>query len=98
MNILHFIYIVFLFFVLTPAILVRLPPKANKWIVALVHGIVFAVIFSLTNHFVLSFSRKLEGYTDMSDNITSEQIADVSNNVLNVDNQFQTPLPTATIQ
>ena len=64
MNFLHFIFTVFLFVVLTPAIFVRLPPKGNKWIVALVHGIVFATIYYLSNHFLF---RRLEGLTNIDD-------------------------------
>ena len=74
MNIFHFLYVVFLFVLLTPAILVRLPPKGNKWTVALVHGVIFSVILLLTNHFVSGFSKNLEGL-DLSNNAI-----DVSNN------------------
>jgi hypothetical protein len=65
MNIFHFLYVVFLFVLLTPAILVRLPPKGNKWTVALVHGVIFSVILLLTNHFVSGFGKNLEGNTGM---------------------------------
>lgn len=75
MNIFHFIYVVFLFVVLTPAILVRLPSKGNKWMVALVHGIIFGLILLLTNHFVSGFGKILEGLPDSSNNAI-----DVSNN------------------
>ena len=40
MNYLH----VILFFLLTPGILVSLPPKGSKYTVALVHAILFGLI------------------------------------------------------
>jgi hypothetical protein len=52
MNWFFTIYIAILFFILTPSILLRLPPKGNKYVVALVHAIVFAVIFHFTFKFV----------------------------------------------
>jgi hypothetical protein len=52
MNWVFIIYIAALFFILTPSILVRLPPKGNKYTVALVHAIVFAIIFHFTYKFV----------------------------------------------
>jgi hypothetical protein len=48
------IYIVFLFIVLTPGILLRIPPKGSKLVVAAVHGIVFALVFCLSYKFVLN--------------------------------------------
>jgi len=76
MNFVYFLYIVFLFFVLTPAILLRIPPKGNKWLVALVHGGVFAVILLLTSEFVLSLGKKMEGLT------TQSNVVDLSFNPL----------------
>jgi hypothetical protein len=36
-----------LFFLLTPGILVSLPPKASKYVVALTHAIVFTALYHL---------------------------------------------------
>jgi len=47
-----FIYAFLLFFVLTPGVLVYLPPKSSKTVVALTHAVIFAVIWSLTNKMV----------------------------------------------
>jgi len=52
MNWFFTIYIAVLFFILTPSVLLKLPPKGNKYTVALVHAIVFAVIFHFTYKFV----------------------------------------------
>jgi hypothetical protein len=80
MNIFHFLYVVFLFVLLTPAILVRLPPKGNKWTVALVHGVLFSVILLLTNNFVSTFGKNLEGLSEknLSDDLMNN--TDVSGN------------------
>jgi hypothetical protein len=42
------IYSAILFFILTPNILVRLPPKSSKFVVAATHAVIFAVIFHFT--------------------------------------------------
>ena len=49
-------YAAILFFVLTPAILVRLPPKGGKFTVAAVHAVVFALVFHFTHKFVWQLS------------------------------------------
>ena len=52
------IFVVLLFVLLTPGILLRLPPKGNKYTVAVVHGLVFAVVL----YFVcLYYFKKTEG-------------------------------------
>ena len=38
--------VVLLFFLLTPGVLLSLPPGGGKYTVALVHGIVFAVLLA----------------------------------------------------
>lgn len=62
MNLVVFIYMVLLFVVLTPGILLTLPSGASKKVVALTHGVVFAVVWWLTHKFVWQFSLKLEGF------------------------------------
>lgn len=49
-------YAAILFFVLTPAVLVRLPPKGGKFTVAAVHAVVFALIFHFTHKLVWQLS------------------------------------------
>jgi hypothetical protein len=46
------LYIAVLFFVLTPGILVHFPNRGSKLVVALTHGVLFAVIFYFTYKFV----------------------------------------------
>jgi hypothetical protein len=46
------VYAAILFFVLTPGILLSLPPKGSKMMVALTHGVVFALVFHFTHKMV----------------------------------------------
>ena len=47
-------FIVLLFVVFTPGVLLRLPPKGSKYVVAVVHGLVFAFVlcFAYKNYFI----------------------------------------------
>jgi len=45
-------FVVVLFVALTPGVLLRLPPGGSKLTVALVHGVVFALLLHLTKGFV----------------------------------------------
>ena len=62
MQIPQSILIVILFVVLTPGILLSLPPGSSKLVVAVTHAIVFLVIYRLTVDFVLSLSATTEGF------------------------------------
>jgi len=53
------LYAALLFFILTPDVLLHLPPKANKYTVALVHALVFALIFHFTHKYVSTLSAGL---------------------------------------
>ena len=44
-----------LFVLLTPGILLTLPPKGSKLTVALVHGVVFAVLFCMAHKYFNSY-------------------------------------------
>jgi len=50
-----FIYTVVLFVILTPGILLRLPPGGSKLTVAVVHGIVFALVMQFAYKTIKSF-------------------------------------------
>jgi hypothetical protein len=52
MYLLCTLYVALLFFVLTPGILLSLPPKASKYMVAATHALVFAVIYHFTHDMV----------------------------------------------
>lgn len=46
------LYLAVLFFVLTPGVLVSLPPGGSRITVALTHAVVFAIVFTLTRKMV----------------------------------------------
>ena len=52
MDIAMFVYAALLFFVLTPGILVRIPPNGNKRLVSAVHAVVFGLVWSLSHKFI----------------------------------------------
>jgi membrane protein implicated in regulation of membrane protease activity len=43
-------FIALLFAALTPGVLVTLPPRSSKLVVALTHGVVFALVYHLTRN------------------------------------------------
>ena len=51
-NPIMFVYAFLLFFVLTPGVLLSLPPKSGKMTVALTHALVFALIWTFTHKMV----------------------------------------------
>jgi hypothetical protein len=61
MNVVMFVYTFLLFFVLTPGVLLSLPPKGSKLLVAATHALVFALVFGFTYKMVGKFSSKMEG-------------------------------------
>ena len=67
MSIALFVYAFLLFFVLTPGILLSLPPKGSKIVVALTHAFVFALVWHFTHKIVWRSTQGLfEGMDDMS--------------------------------
>ena len=61
MSLLVSLYAAVLFFLLTPAILLRLPANGSKFVVAAVHALVFALIFHFTHKIVWRLGARLEG-------------------------------------
>ena len=51
-----FIYVVVLFILLTPGILVMLPPGGDKMTVTLVHALIFGLIFSMAHGTIMKLS------------------------------------------
>jgi hypothetical protein len=64
MNLIITIYIAVLFFVLTPGVLVSLPPKSSKLVVAGFHAVVFALIWHFTHKIVWRMSVGHEGFAE----------------------------------
>ena len=60
-----FIYTAFLFFVLTPGILLTIPKKSSKYMVALVHSLLFALVLYCANNLFLHAS---EGFSSLCNN------------------------------
>ena len=52
-NFSSFIYVVFLFYVLTPNVLLRIPPNGSKHVVAFMHAIVFALVYYCTYDYMI---------------------------------------------
>ena len=46
------LYVALLFIILTPGVLVRIPKRSSLLIAAIVHGIIFAIIYHLTHKYV----------------------------------------------
>jgi ABC-type uncharacterized transport system permease subunit len=59
------LYLTALFVALTPGILLTLPPKGSKIVVAIIHAIIFAIILCFTYNEVYSFAN--EGFTPVTD-------------------------------
>ena len=59
MNVVVAIYLAILFFILTPNVILRLPPNGGKFTVAFIHAIIFAIIVYFTQHAVWSWSTTL---------------------------------------
>jgi hypothetical protein len=53
MNWLVTVYAAVLFFVLSPNVLLRLPPKGDKFLVAAVHAVIFALVLYFSHMVVL---------------------------------------------
>lgn len=49
-----------LFFVLTPGVLLSLPPKGGKLVVAATHAVVFALVFHLTHKAIWHLTQQYE--------------------------------------
>lgn len=59
MNIVFSVFVFVLFFVLTPGVLLRLPSKGSKTMVALVHGLIFAIILAVSGHFFWKYKKTI---------------------------------------
>ena len=67
MNVYMSLYMVLLFVVLSPGILLRLPPKGSKLVVAVVHGLVFALVYYLTHKAVWLATSQISGFKGPSE-------------------------------
>jgi len=51
-----------LFFVLTPGILVSLPPGKGKFVVAATHAVIFSLVFHFTHKAIWNFTQQYERF------------------------------------
>ena len=54
MDLVMFLFTAVLFFLLTPGILLSLPPGGSKMVVAATHAVVFGLVFSLSHKMLMS--------------------------------------------
>ena len=66
MNLYMSLYLAVLFVALTPGVLLTLPKGGNKMTVAVVHGLVFAVVWYFTHRMAMRYSMQLSGFQDMN--------------------------------
>ena len=66
MNLYMSLYLAVLFVALTPGVLLTLPKGGNKMTVAVVHGLVFAVVWYFTHRMVFRYSMQLSGFQNMN--------------------------------
>jgi hypothetical protein len=59
MNWLMTLLLAVLFFVLTPGVLLRLPPGGSKMVVAATHAVVFALVWHFGHKLLLNVTRTL---------------------------------------
>ena len=57
-------YMVVLFMLLTPGVLVNLPPGGSKYVVLATHAVIFAAVWHLTHKVV---GRMIDGFEDPED-------------------------------
>ena len=60
MNVTMFLYIAALFVVLSPSILFKFPTKGSPLVIAITHGLLFAIVYHFTHRYVWSLS---EGFS-----------------------------------
>jgi hypothetical protein len=76
------LYTIVLFVLLTPGILLRLPPKGSPLVVAIVHGVVFALLLCFTHKIVyrMSVGYGIDGFVACTNAEKASGKKDVSGN------------------
>lgn len=67
MNVLMSLYVVLLFVLLTPGVVLSLPTGGNRITCAVVHGVLFAVAWHFTNKAVWRATSQMSGFQDMEE-------------------------------
>ena len=81
MNVILFIVLVLLFVVLTPGVALSLPPKGSKLVVALTHGLVFALIWCLIQKPIYRLTSRMgfSGMEGMKEGNENEELDEEGN-------------------
>jgi hypothetical protein len=64
MNLIVALYSAVLFVILSPNVLLRIPSKGSKFLVAGVHAIVFGIVLYFTSGFIWRLSMRIEGFKE----------------------------------
>ena len=56
MNVVFFLFMVAMFALLTPGVLITLPKHSSKWVTAFTHGFVFATVWTLLHKYLWRIS------------------------------------------
>uniref|UniRef100_A0A6C0F0L2 Uncharacterized protein n=1 Tax=viral metagenome TaxID=1070528 RepID=A0A6C0F0L2_9ZZZZ len=80
-NLIMFLFMVLLFFVLTPGILFTLPPKSNKTVVALVNGVIFALIWNFSHKMLWNLTEGFNPNIPDTNSQSSSSDVNTSSNV-----------------
>ena len=67
-NLFMVVYTAVLFYLLTPGILLSLPPKSSKMVVAATHAVVFALLYKFTHKIAWKLSMNFEGFQENKGN------------------------------
>ena len=70
-NLFMVVYTAVLFYLLTPGILLSLPPKSSKMVVAATHAVVFALLYKFTHKIAWKLSMNFEGFQENKGNAAS---------------------------
>jgi hypothetical protein len=91
MNIFVSLYITLLFVLLTPGVVTRLPPTGSKMMVAVVHGLIFALVYHFTHKFVWRATMNLHTGFEGMEPKDAAPIADAAVNCVNGKNADGSP-------
>ena len=69
MTFFFFLITFLLFFLLSPGVLLRIPPKGGRLVTALVHSLIFAIVINLISHFLHGPMTSGESVKDVLDDI-----------------------------
>ena len=59
MNFVMFLFLALLAYLLTPGVLVVLPPGGSKMTVAVTHAVILSAVYALSHKFVWNLSKKM---------------------------------------